>query len=72
MSKKTIYLKITINSEMFDDISDGETLKVLGIRNLPKDGITVEQIAAPVILPAISLDTYNKEIKLKDKLNDNY
>ncbi len=72
MNKKIIYLKVTLNSEIFNDISDSESLKLLGITTKSKEGVFIEQIAAPCIIPQVK-DASPKDyaqIKFNDDLDD--
>lgn len=48
---RTIYLKVTIDWENYEDVSDDLIIEDSGILDSLKDGVMIEHIDAPFIIP---------------------
>jgi hypothetical protein len=49
MSKRTIYLEMTIDWDDYDDVCDDLIIEDSGVLDSLKEGVTVKQIHFPVI-----------------------
>jgi hypothetical protein len=72
MGKRIIYLKMTIDWEDYDDVIDELLIEDSGVLDGLKEGVSIEQIHAPFIIPQVkdkSPEDYT-QIKFNDNLDD--
>ncbi|MFA5207538.1 MAG: hypothetical protein WC428_02660 [Candidatus Paceibacterota bacterium] len=69
--KRTIYLKMIVDWEDYDDVSNELIIEDSGILDSLKEGVNIEQIAAPFLIPIkdASPEDY-AQIKFNDDLDE--